>query len=125
MDFEVIINNIKKTVDFYEKSYETSFWKLSDKGLNEFLTINYNNYFKDKGYCLFYKVMLSYVEAIIVDAMSDNKIVINKEYMYNNLYLIRFINIQECLDFPKYEDIIKEELRIVYELGQKKLTKKI
>ena len=66
--------------------------------------------------------MLNYFDCLINEAMCDNRVVINKEFVFNNLYYLQYI--LNAMEIEKNVDEIKDDLRIIYQLNPKTLTKK-
>ncbi len=122
MDLDNLKKEIKERINFYESSYEMKIWSLLDSDFHDFLIINYVHFFQDKDYNIFRKCMLNYFDCLINEAMCDNRVTINKEFVFNNLYYLQYI--LNATEINKSVEEIKDDLRIIYQLTSKTLTKK-
>lgn len=123
MDLEVFENEIKTIVKFYEVSYETKIWDFLDIDLHDFLVTNRVRFFQDKDPVLFRKCMLNYFDYLINEVMCDNHLIINKEFIFNNLFYLQVIFDGLGVNEDVYES--SDDLKLIFNIDDKTLTKHI
>ena len=121
MEIEIMENEIKERVYFYESRYDAYMWELKSMDLHAFLVTIKENLFKELSYIDFYNCMISFFDLLFDEAMSDNRIIINKEFLINHLYYLQMILDDHNIKTRINDSLIN--LNIALENGEKKLTK--
>ena len=119
MDIDLLAKEIKNRVEFLETRYDVYMWKLDDEELYNFLNIIYSEFFNQKSLALFFTCMIEYFDYLFDDAMSDNHILINKEYLASHLYYLQIVFTKNEVNDNAY--VIIEKLNIA---NKKKLLTK-
>lgn len=123
MELEVLEQEIKKRIQFYEKSYEAQIYDLLDVDLHDFLGATYSRFFKGKNENMFRSCMISYFDGLINDVMCNNHLIINKELIFNNLFSLQLIFDNVRINENVYDMV--DDLRIIFNIEDKTLTKHI